>query len=134
MKITYVTETHGMLTDEKQSVDVVTHEEFNNGIVKTHGAKIAEGERQIERLWYKIENFNERVQENFEKISVLENGYNCIPQALRDALGVAVQEVFADKLALQNKLKYSARNGKEFLRNWRECVRRAKKWNRSLMR
>lgn len=98
MKITFVTESHA-LGDDKQSVDVVTHDEFNDGIVKTHGAKIAEGERQIERLWYKIETFNERVQENFEKISGLENGYKSIPQALRDALGVAVQEVFADKLA-----------------------------------
>lgn len=101
MKITFVTESH-QFTDDKQSVDVVTHEEFNNGIVKDNEARLNDHDGKISELYKKVgENkatHNQRMDNIDGWIKKIETRVDGMPQTLREALEQVVKGTFDDKL------------------------------------
>ena len=101
MKITFVTESH-QFTDDKRSVDVVTHEEFNKGIVRDHEARMNDHDGKISDLYKKEgENkaaHNQRMDNIDGWIKKIETRVDGMPQTLRDVLEQVAKETFDDKL------------------------------------
>ena len=109
MEITFVTESH-QIRDDKQTVNVVTHDEVDNCIAENVivqeqqrrlGAQEDElrehrkwtGE-QISWLW----NGEESINTHKVKIEALEGRIDKLPCALKETLGQILEEMFADKL------------------------------------
>ena len=101
MRITFVTESH-QFSDDKQSVDVVTHEEFNNGIVKDHEVRLNDHDGKISDLYKKVgENktaHNQRMDNIDGWIKKIETRVDGMPQTVREALEQVIRETFDDKL------------------------------------
>lgn len=110
MLITFVTESH-QFQDDKQTEDVVTHGEFDNGIVRDHERRLSEHDTTISEhcknigwLWDKVNDFNGRISELAEKVGGVETNVNAMPQVLRDSLEHVLTNLLGDKLEIGARL------------------------------
>lgn len=101
MKIKFVTESH-LNGDDKQSVNVVTHDEFDCGIVKSHEERLNIHDMKIVDIYKNVrENkiaHNQRIDNIDGQIKKIETRVDGMPQVLREALEQVVGDTFDEKL------------------------------------